>query len=112
MAAKGFMGAGAEVAGAGVEGAGAGAWCSRGSDTCPCGLPCDAWHPAAHSSDSTGELSALNITPPPPPNMASEKILPVQLYGTSSLCFDKDDFMKVRGDSRGRGAAVGRAVLW
>lgn len=26
--------------------------------------------------------------------MASEKILPVQLYGTSSLCFDKDDFMK------------------
>ncbi|XP_069939964.1 conserved oligomeric Golgi complex subunit 2 isoform X1 [Cherax quadricarinatus] len=26
--------------------------------------------------------------------MAAEKSLPVQLYGTSSLCFDKDDFMK------------------
>ncbi|KAG7170065.1 Conserved oligomeric Golgi complex subunit 2-like [Homarus americanus] len=26
--------------------------------------------------------------------MAAEKNLPVQLYGTSSLCFDKDDFMK------------------
>lgn len=29
--------------------------------------------------------------------MAAEKSLPVQLYGTSSLCFDKDDFMKVGG---------------
>ncbi|CAL4178506.1 unnamed protein product, partial [Meganyctiphanes norvegica] len=28
------------------------------------------------------------------PRMSSENALPIQLYGTSSLCFDKDDFMK------------------